>query len=196
VTGPLVTFFGVARADDTLVDPIGMTANGVPIFSRPAGVGFSLVIEGRPGPGGATVGRFAFDTSVTSLPDLQIEVSRPLGNGSPDVCDMLAPTLGGVPATDPPNFDPTRTNINTVNDLACRFLDGGGSPLGRGASDSCVIFASGDFRFVNKDSTSQFCGFMDRPLQFPVGDTLVTARLRDVLGNVGAQAQVIIRAGL
>jgi hypothetical protein len=154
-----------------------------------------LVIEGRPGPSGAPVGHSAFDTTVTTFPDLQIEVSRPLGDGSPAVCDMTAPMLGGVPAINPLNFDATSTNIDTINDLACRFLDGGGAPLGRGKTESCVVFDSGDYHFVNTNSTLQFCGFMDQPLQFPSGDTLVTARLRDILGNVGPQAQIVIRAG-
>lgn len=178
-----------------MIDPTGTTLDGVSIYSRPASVGFSLVIEGRPGLSGAAVAPFAFDSTVTSFPDLQIEVSRPLGNGSPAVCDMTAPMLGGVPAVNPPNFDATSTNVNTINDLACRFLDGGGSPLGRGKNESCVVFGSGDYHFVQTNSTLQFCGFIDRPLQFPPGDTLVTARLRDVLGNVGPQAQIVIRAG-
>jgi hypothetical protein len=32
-------------------------------------------------------------------------------------------------------------------------------------------------------------------LRFPPGDTLITARLRDVPGNVGPPAQMIIRVG-
>ena len=109
------------------------------------------------------------------------------------VCDRLAPA-GGVPAIDPPNFDPTQNIINTVNDLACRFLDGAGNPVGRGG-DACVLFPSGEFHFVNPQTTLQFCGFIDRPLEFQPGDTLVTVQLRDTDGNLGPSAQIVVRVG-
>lgn len=162
------------------------------IYPRPNGNGFSLVVEGMPGLSGAAVGNSAYQPSLTSLPDLQVEVSNPLGNGSSAVCDSSGPTPGGVPAVDPPNFAPTQVDINAVNDLACRFLDGNGAPMGRN-SDSCVLFPSGDFKFANPMTTTQFCGLIDRALSFPSGDTMVTARLRDVNGNAGPQAQIVIR---
>ncbi|HXQ22168.1 MAG TPA: dockerin type I repeat-containing protein [Candidatus Acidoferrales bacterium] len=190
--GPLVTFFGVTRGDDTLVSSSGTTPDGVPIYPRPNGNGFSLVVESMPGLSGAAVGKSAYQPSLTSLPDLQVEVSNPLGNGSSAVCDSSGPTPGGVPAVDPPNFAPTQADINAVNDLACRFLDGSGAPTGR-TSDSCVLFPTGDYEFVNPMTTIQFCGVIDQVLSFPPGDTVVTARLRDVNGNAGPPAQIVIR---
>jgi len=170
-----------------------MTPDGLRIYSRTLGNGFSLVVEGGPGLSGAAVGSSAYQPNLTSFPDLQVEVSNPLGNGSAAVCDSSGSMPGGVPAVDPPDFTPTQTDINAVNDLACRFLDGSGAPVGRSGSDSCVMFPSGDFEFVNSMSTIQFCGFIDGLLNFPSGDTLVTARLRDVNGNAGPPAQIVIR---
>jgi hypothetical protein len=192
---PVITFFGVARADDTLVNPAEVLPQGVPIFLRPS-FGFSLVVEGRPGGTGAMIGGSTFNTNPIGenvFPDLQIEVSRPLGDGSPAVCDDIPPTLGGVPAIDPPDFSPTQAAGNAVNDLACRFKDGFGLRSGRGPSDSCVRFADGLFRFVAPASTLQFCGAINRPIGFPEGDTTVTVRIRDVRGNVSAVAQLVIR---
>lgn len=191
-TGPVITFFGITRADDTLVKSSGTTPDGVPIYQRLTGAGFSLVVEGRPGPSGSAVGRSAFDGSATSLPDLQVEVSHPLGNGSPAVCDRSGSMAGGVPAIDPPSFNGTPAVIAAVNDLACRFLDGSDMPVARNRDDACVMFGSGDLRFVNPASTLQFCGFVTRFMEFPAGDTLVTARLRDQAGNAGATAQIVI----
>jgi hypothetical protein len=39
----------------------------------------------------------------------------------------------------------------------------------------------------------QFCALVDVSISFPPGDTLITARLRDVLGNVGTQRQIVVR---
>jgi hypothetical protein len=191
--GPVITFFGVIRADDTQLTP---TPGVPPIYTRPSGHGFSLVIEGGLGLSKAAVGSSAFQSDVMSFPDLQIEVSNSLGNGSGAVCDRSGPSPGGVPAVNPASFASTQTNINAVNDLACRFLDGTGAPVGRRGSDACVMFDSGDFGFVNKQmSTIQFCGFIDQLIEFPPGDTLVTARLRDVDGNPGSPAQLMIHVG-
>jgi hypothetical protein len=58
------------------------------------------------------------------------------------------------------------------------------------------MFASGDSGFVNSDATTiQFCGFIARVLEFPQGDTLVTVRLRDVGGNPGPVAQLVVHVG-
>jgi dockerin type I repeat protein len=215
-TGPVITFFGLTRSDDTLMPPTDMTSNGLPIYARQTGASFSLVVEGKPGPSGAAVGlsaysaaqcptpnpalaavvrreQFAPQVIVSSFPDLQIEVSRPLGNGSATVCDNSAPTVGGVPAINPPSFQPTQGNINATNDLGCRFLDGDNRPCGRAKSDGCVLFLSGEFGFVDANSTAQFCGLISSFLEFPPGDTVVTVRLQDVGGNAGAAAQLVLR---
>jgi len=192
-SGPLITFLGLTRADDTLVKSTETTAAGVPIFIRPTGAGFSLVVEGQAGPSGAAVGRSAFDASGASFADLQIEVSQPLGNGSPAVCDRSGPTAGGVPAVDPPSFDVTPAHTAASNDLSCRFVNGSDAAVARNRDEACVLFPSGDFQFVNPSSTVQFCGFVTGVMEFQPGDTLVTVRLRDVSGNPGAPAQMVVR---
>lgn len=187
--GPVVTFFGVARADGLLVPARETSPEGVPIFTRPLGAGFTLVIEGKPGSSGRPVGSLTYRSDLAALPDLQIVASRELGDGSPRVCDLRPPEAGGVPAVDPPRFD----DLATVNDLACRFRDGVDQPLGRTAADACVQFENGSFGFVAPDSTLQFCALVDRAWSFPPGDTLLTVRLRDTNGNVGPLARIIIR---
>jgi hypothetical protein len=191
--GPAITFFGVTRADDVLVDAIGNTDDGVPIYERLAASGFSLVVEGRPGAKGVPLGTSSLSSDVNQLPDLQIEVSRDLGNGSTTVCDDTSPKFGGVPAVTP--FDFSLANAAAINDLACRFKDGEGQPVARESSDeACTCFPPElDCHFVDPASTLQFCGLIDRPLSFPSGDTRVAARIRDADGDVSTVAQLVIR---
>jgi hypothetical protein len=192
VIGPEITFIGVARADDTLVEP---TPGDVPIYTRVAGAGFSIIVEGRPGLNGTEVGQSAYDPSLSGLPDLQIVASRALGNGSGAVCDRYPPEAGGVPAVNPPRFDAPL--VEAINDFACRFVDGNDQPEGRNRGEACVLFDDGGYDFVRHTppviSTVQYCGFIDAVLHFPPGDTLITARLLDVDGNPGPPAQIIVR---
>lgn len=193
IIGPIVTFVGLTRADDVLIDPSGTTPEGLLVYSRLTGTGFSLVVEAKPGLSGVVVAASTYQPG--SFPDLQIEVSRPLGDGSAAVCDTSAATGGGVPAIDPPDFTPTQTNINAVNDLACRFQDGSGSPRGRTSpADSCVVFPPGyESHFVDPTSTIQFCTYtITRLEQFWPGDTMMTVRVRDNNGNVGAPTQFVV----
>lgn len=186
----------MTRADDTLVASTGTLPDGTQIFERSAGHGFSLVLEGRPGGTGAAVGNSAFNwnpNDPTVLPDLQMEVSRPLGDGSTAVCDDSGSMLGGVPAINPPDFSPIQSVADAINDLACRFTNETGSPGGRNGSNACTLFADGTFHFEDATSTIQFCGQIDAPVSFPVGDTLVTARIRDVAGHLSAPASILIR---
>lgn len=193
----------MVRSDDTLVPSSGITPDGVPIFERESH-GFYLVVEGRPGGTNVPVGTSTYDwspTDPTVLPALLIEASRPLGDGSPAVCDDASPVFGGVPAVNPPDFSTTQAVADAVNDFACRFRDGGGGTAGRGPRDSCIFFddtASYHFVFppdpgVKHPSTIQFCGLIDTPSAFPVGDTLVTVRIRDQDGDISAPASLIIR---
>ena len=189
-TGPVITFFGITRADDTLVPSIGTDANGLSVFTRQNGSGFRLIVEGRPGPSGKPLGNSTFTDDLSCFADLQVEVSHPLGSGSTAVCD------NGVPATAPPNFDATQLNVDAVNDFTCHFRDGQGNQRGVSTQDACVKeVPSGEYRFVSTDSTLEFCGFVDRRLAFPAGDTVVTARLRDTDGNRGAPLQIVIHVG-
>ena len=198
---PVIEFFGVIRADDTLVDPVDTGIAGVPIFERPSN-GFSLVVEGRPGGSHTDIGANTFNWDPGDprvLPDLLIEASQALGNGSAAVCDDSAPTFGGVPGIDPPDFSKTQEISNAINDFACRFKDGMGNPSGRVNQDACTLI-NGLYHFVNEPgtgvqfpSTIQFCGRISGPIAFPPGDTLVTARIRDLAGNVSLPKQLIIR---
>jgi len=131
------------------------------------------------------------------LPDLQVQVDRPIGDGSPAVCDNTPPQLGGIPAIRPPSFAPLQTVADAINDLACRFVDGQGRTLGRPPDEACVRFPDGEFHFVTQDATVQFCWeAIPRPLPFPPGDTLLTARVRDRAGAVGPTASIVIRIAL
>ena len=198
LAGPVITFSGMTRADDTLLTPNEISDDGTPIYVRRAGAtglasGFVLVIEGRPGASGAPVGTSTYDMTGSSFPDLHLQATRPLGNGSIAICDDPQAAPGGVPAVFPVSFDPTPENIAAANDFACRFLDGRGGHNARTSSgDSCVSF-NGTFDFAVHETRTQFCGFVNVPLGLHGGDTLITARLRDAAGNWSAPAQLIVR---
>jgi hypothetical protein len=192
--GVEVSFLGLARPDDTLIDSVGLSSEGYPIFERPLGHLFSLVVEGRPFALSRGVGESSFRWSPsdpTLRPDLEMIVSNPLGDGSAAVCDSMPPMIGGVPSS--PDFLATQQVANAVNDLGCRFVNGQGLPIGRGPLEACTTFADGGSRFVEATSRVQFCGFISEPFGFPVGDTKVTVRLRDRFGVVGPSASMIVR---
>ncbi|MCX8070916.1 MAG: hypothetical protein N3C12_00495 [Candidatus Binatia bacterium] len=190
--GPRVSYFALARADGVVLEPSGTNEEGVPIYVRPAGAGFYIVVEGAPGVSGAPVGLSTFQEDLASLPDLQIVASRALGDGSLAVCDV-SPPGGGVPAVEPADFSATPEITAAINDFACRFRDGEGKPSGVGPADACTLFPSGDFGFVNPASTVQYCAQVSRLMSFPVGDTVLSVRLRDILGNVGPTARIVVR---
>jgi len=189
-----MTFLGVARPDDLLAEPVGVTPEGVPIYERPFGFGFTLVAEGKPGPSRRPVGTFSFrwdpgDPSVR--PDIEVILSRPLGDGSLAVCDNAPPSTGGVPAS--ASFAQTQAISDAINDLGCRFVDGSGNPRGRSAGEACTRFPDGEFRFVGDGTTVQFCAPVVEWFAFPPGDTLVTVRLRDIAGDSSSPLRMIIR---
>ena len=203
--GPVITFFGLTSADDS-PQPTPTGSAPIPIFERPFGFGFSLVIEA--GLGAATCppppAQICDPGTSTFLgvdpPDLQVQVTRPLGDGSAAVCDNGAgepPVFGGVPGIDPPRLDEPSAIAEALNDLGCRFVDGIGEPdartCGGPSGGPCVRFADGEFGCIEGASRSQFCAPVPTTLQFPIGDTLVSARLRDVAGNLGPVAQIIVR---
>lgn len=198
--GPHISYFGVAQADDRPTLPEGFDAQGRPIFSRPLGQGFELIVEGRPGMSRIPVGKNAFTFVANDplvLPDLQILVSRPLGLGTGMVCDNESGALGGIPAKADLAFGDDQTTANAVNDLGCRVNDGRGIPQARlTPGDACTRDAkSGDFRFVDPRSTTQFCLPIARSWAFPPGDTIVRARLRDEAGLLGETREIVVRAG-
>lgn len=191
-TGPRITYFGLATASDIAIPPSGEFVDGIPVFTRPFGSGFSIVVEAAPGTAGRPVALSTF--SQFGSPDLQIQVTRPLGNGSAQVCDNEPPNAGGVPAIQPPMFSNEGNVVNVMNDLACRFVDGRNQTIGRNCGgEPCLMQPNGNFACVGGGSTIQFCGLMSQNLAFPSGDTRVSVRVRDTQGNFGAVAQIIVR---
>lgn len=194
--GPIVTYFGLARADEVVIPPSGMTPGGIAIYSRPFGNGFRIVVEGAPGPSFENPGSSSYSFGSFAFADLQIQTTRALGNGSPAVCDRDGSNAGGIPAINPPNFQQTQMILDAVNDFSCRFVDGGDAFRGRtNTMDSCVQNPpdSGTFGFIAPGTKVQFCGLVDLAIKFPPGDTTLTVRLRDIAGNVGVSRQIIVR---
>jgi hypothetical protein len=198
--GPVITFMGLLHADNRYVasDIVGTTSSGAPIYQRTLGTGFIIVVEGGPGADhNHSIGTSSFNSSPsdpTVLPDLQIEVNRNLGDGSLAVCDNMAPMLGGVPGINPPSFAQTQMISNAINDLACRFVNGEGNPMGRPSNEACVLGDDGDYNFINAATVEEYCSVViPAAMKFQTGDTLVSARLRDSSGNVGPVAQIVVR---
>jgi hypothetical protein len=188
--GPVITHMGAARADGFLTKPVGKDSEGVPIYQNPVGSGFMIVIEGKPGISNLEVGRSIFKygdpRDPSQRPDLEIEVNRPLGDGSPAVCDAKPPNFGGVPAINPPSFADNPTIDATLNDFSCRF------ETFIESSGACTVNKNGDFEFAEHDTKVQFCIVIARAWNFPEGETLVSARLRDIEGNPGPVSRFIM----
>ncbi|MBX3026030.1 hypothetical protein KF840_14070 [bacterium] len=171
---------------------IGPQDDGYLTYVRPPS-GFLIYIEARPGISGRPVGVTTFNSSPTDpnvLPDLQVLVSRALGNGSPAVCDEgPAPPIGGVPASNTRVFDGTQAVANAINDLSCRF-DARSTSI-----QACTRDSFGTYAFTNPTSTVQFCTSpgVGVELSFPLGDTIVSARVRDVVGQPGQPSSIAIR---
>jgi hypothetical protein len=167
---------------------------GRPIYERLLGQGLSLIIEGGRGMG-SQPGTQAFDENGNA-PDLQLLVSRPLGDGSPEVCDydIFDPDLnGGVPGTEPFEFSDDPSVVDAMNDLGCRVNDGAGIPRARVSPDNACTQMNGQFDFVAPNTRVQFCLPIARDWAFPPGDTVVAARVRSVTGVVSASQEIIIR---
>ena len=104
------------------MEPVGTDQQGRPIYFSLNPQGMTLIVEARPGLTGRQPGRSGYE--LVGLPDLQVIVSRPLGNGSAAVCDTVAPAIGGVPETQPFEFAETPQVAAAINDLGCRTNDG------------------------------------------------------------------------
>jgi len=188
------------------VRSIGMSPDGYPIFPRGGGYDFLIVVEARPGGTRAPDGTGTFNSdpmyptaianccvSSSALPDLQIEASQPLGaNPTTIACNGTVGPLGGIPPVNPPDFSLLQSVVDAVNDFGCRFRDQDGNAAGRTAY-SCVLSDQGAYTFVDPTTTVQFCGYVNPPFQFPVGDTLLSVRVRDVAQNVSDQAHIVVR---
>jgi hypothetical protein len=191
VVGPIVTYVGAARADGNPTEPVGKTKEGWPIFLNHVGSGFIIVVEAKPGFSNLEPGRsiFRYDPEDPSKrPDLEIQVDRPLGDGSEDVCDARAPKFGGIPAIAPMDFSETKKVTAAINDLSCRFETFIESDA------SCTNAPNGDFAFISGDeAVVQFCMVVARKWRFAEGDTTVSVRLRDREGNPGPISRFVIR---
>jgi hypothetical protein len=190
--GPKITFFGVATAADAVVTPVDETAEGIPIYTRPTRSGFKLVIEARPGASNRQPSTFGTMDAPASPPDraaVQIQANRPLGDGSPAVCDRGPdPPIGGVPAVNPVDFGPSEAVSAAIDDLACR-LD-----VHNTSSTACTLNQLGVFSFVADDTTIQFCTApaLGMELALQPGETMFTAQLVDTGGNIGNRLSIII----
>ena len=201
--GPLVTYLAMVRPDGCRIGcfagvcacPVSPTPivddMGREVFLAQGGGRGLLVVEGRPGASGLPVASHVTPEEGLSRPDLQMLVSRSMGNGSAEVCDKGQPPPigmgGGVPAVDPPDFGPGQTITDAMFDLSCRFA------VQPTREDACTLDSLGNFDFLGGRSTIQFCNQLATITAFPAGDTVLTARLRDVAGNLGPPAEVVIR---
>lgn len=190
LTGPIVSAFGIADGSGNFNAPVDTDPQGRPIFGRQASAGFIIYVEGRPGPGRLPVGTDRLTSrpgDPTRQPDLQIESSANLGNGSPAVCDNSYPNVGGVPAISPTDFSPVQAVSDALNDWSCRFK------VYAETDFACTQDSSGNFLFGSAASTVQFCTLVSEVMSFPTGDTVLTARLLDTAGNAGPAAQIVVR---
>jgi len=192
LAGPVITYFGITTADNHVIPPSGADENGVPIFERSFGAGFFLVIEAKPGTSNSAPDtRNLYNPSDPSArPDVQILSSRPLGNGSPEVCDKGPPPfpLGGVPGFPSLNLDdPSQAVTDALNDFACR--------LANNTIDPCTLDDRERPAYVASDTTTQVCsdGVIGTEMRFPSGSTTLIVRWRDRNGNYGRPAKIIIR---
>jgi hypothetical protein len=113
-----------------------------------------------------------------------------MGNGSATVCDVgpASEGGGGIPGINPPNFDPLNATVtNTLNDFACRFES---FPLGSACTQTD---ATGESRTISPLASVQFCNIVASTELLHPGENILSAKLRDVGGNLGPTAQIVIR---
>ena len=189
LVGPVITHLGLARADGSRVEP-KTKKDGIDVYQNNIGSGMIVVVEAKPGISNLEVGRriSAYDKEDhLSRPDLEIQSDKDLGNASPVVCDKRRPDIGGVPGINPPSFAETRAVADALNDLSCRF------EVFIESASACTVTKNGDFSFLSKDSKVQFCMIVAKAWNFPVGDTLLSVRVRDKEGNPGPVKKLIVR---
>jgi len=180
--GPIITYFGAARADGRTVKPTSVGKDGIATYTSQVGSGFILVVEGKPGSGNVEVGRRLYAHTPgdpTSRGDLEIISSRDLGDGSAEVCDRSRPNIGGIPGTQPLSFNETQKISDAINDFGCRFETFTESDF------SCTMDDRDSYAFLNSETTTQFCLIVARAYAFAEGTTELRVRLRDIDGNPG-----------
>jgi hypothetical protein len=179
-------------AFNTVLTPTTTDDSGNPVYERITGAGFFLVVEAKAGKSRRPPGGSTSNGDSQNPPDLQIEATNNLGNGSSLVCDVgPAPNqpLGGVPGINPPSFDFSSPQVvAAMNDFGCRFdIHTDQFP--------CTNNDNGNPAFVKPDSSVQYCtmSVLGNELHFPRGDTLVTVQVRDTGGNIGFPQRIVIR---
>jgi hypothetical protein len=200
-----VVFFGLADSgycvgccsESCLLTPIPTPpveqGRTVYLTSNQQGV---IVVEGATGASGFPASGSLMPGS-DGRPDLQIESTEDLGNGSTAVCDTGPPPPsgngGGIPGIPTPYFGPdpgpTPFITNALNDFACRFqVFSSGAPCTK-------IDDSGIEKTVSPDAAIQFCDPVASTATFPIDTegTILTVRLRDTVGNTGPTAQIVVR---
>ncbi|HYD49987.1 MAG TPA: hypothetical protein VEB21_16640, partial [Terriglobales bacterium] len=185
--GPRVTFLGLAGADGTVL-PSNVGDSGLIVAQRPVGLGFQLVIEAVPGTSGQRVGSNLLNwrpDSPEQRPDLQIQTTRPLGDGDARVCNGP-----GIAALSPPDFSLRSQVADALNDFSCGFISSANP------ATACTLDRFGSHNFVTSNPrTTQFCFLINTDTSFPNGETLLTVQVRDEQGNVGSVAQMLLRIG-
>jgi hypothetical protein len=147
-----------------------------------------IVVEGVKGSSGQAVGQSTLPGS-DNLPDIQIETTRKLDDGTQSWC-VNGGLVGGVPGVDPPDFTPENPPgllTSALTNFACQFEYHADGSQCTWAGDTTNV------RFVNSASKAQFCDLMSADAPFNPGDSIVTVRLRDSGGNTGPTAQIIVR---
>ncbi len=198
--GPTITSFGIASQMSDWEPPIGYDVVGRPIFAQRDGRPV-LVVEAHAGADAKVPGNSAvpyFSAGAQQDPDVQLILSRPLGDGSPAVCDVDPPNQGGVPATVPFDFGSDPNVLDHIDDIGCRFDNGQKQPLGRTQHiEACTRSNNtiSGFDFVDSASYVQYCATISAAWAFPEGDTIVAARVKDVLGNFGEPREIVVRIG-
>lgn len=147
-----------------------------------------IVVEGAKGLSNASVGQSTMPGSFGDWPDIQIETTQQLGDGTRGTCANGDPG-GGVPGINPPNFTPESSpGILTaaLDSFGCQFEYHFPNALCTWSGDPTnAHYLSG--------STAQFCDQMSANAPFNSGDSVVTVRLRDINGNTGPTAQIVVR---
>lgn len=154
--------------------------------------GFMVVVEARPGLSGSQVG-FSVPQPIPGQPNrphLQLLSNRPLGNGSPAVCDTDSQTGGGVPGFNQADFGPGQDVTNALIDLACRY-----SPFL--PSSPCTLNQNGNQSVLTPgglpSGSRQFCNIVSPLIGLPLGDTEVTVQVVDTSNNIGPRQRIIVR---
>lgn len=129
------------------------------------------------------------DPGLDGRPDLQIQSTVDMGDGSLDVCDTGSPPFGGgVPGVDPPSFEPNDPFLTgAFVDFACRF-----EVFSR--ADPCtIVHPTGQSGFVSSTGLVQYCDIVAATAEFPPGEALLTVRVRDIDGETGPAEQIVLR---